>query len=96
MTTGVKDATLKPLGYTKTASAGSVLTPTIQAGARYLMIKCETKAFRWRDDGTNPDTNTGMLIDVGDEFWYSGNLAALRFIEDGATSTATLHISQYR
>lgn len=92
----VKDASLKPLGYTKTASAGAVINPTEQTGVRYLLVKCETKAFRWRDDGVDPDGTTGMLVDTGDEFWYAGDCTKIRFIEDGGTSTGTLHVAQYR
>jgi hypothetical protein len=91
----VKDATMSPKGYTKTVSAGAVITLTVPAGASRVLLKAETKGFRWRDDGTNPDGTTGMLIDTGDEFWYTGQLRAIRLIEDGASSTATLHASFY-
>jgi len=92
---GVRDATLQPKGYQKLTSAGSVLTPTVPSGAGRMLVKAETKAFRWRDDGTNPTGTDGMSIDTGDELWYTGQARAIRFIEDGGTSTATLHISYY-
>ena len=92
---GYRDATLQPKGYVKVTSAGSVITPSVPSGAGRVIVKCETKGFRWRDDAVNPDGTTGMLIDVGDELFYTGQLRALRFIEDGATSTGTLHFAYY-
>ena len=89
----VKDASLKPLGYVKlTPTAATALT--VPAGARYAMCKTETQSVRYRDDGTNPTATDGMLIDVGDEFWYAGNLNAVKFIE--TTGGAVLHVSFYR
>jgi hypothetical protein len=91
----MRDAKLLPKGYQQLTSAGAVLTPTVPSGASWALIKTETKAVRWRDDGTNPDGSTGMLLDVGDEFWYTGALNKLRLIEDGATSTAKVSIAYY-
>lgn len=90
----VKDASLKPLGYQKITSLTTAQALTVPTGARYAMCKTEGQAVRYRDDGTNPTATDGMLIDVGDEFWYPGNLNAVRFIE--ATASATLHVSYYR
>lgn len=92
---GIRDALSSPKGYQKVTSAGTVITPTVPAGASRALIKTETKGVRWRDDGTNPDGTTGMLIDTGDEFWYTGSLAKLRLIEDGGTSTAIVHFAYY-
>lgn len=90
----VKDASLKPLGYQKITSLGTAVGLTVPTGARYAMCKAEGQAVRYRDHGGDPTATDGMLIDVGDEFWYPGNLNAIKFIE--ATASATLHVSYYR
>ncbi len=92
---GVKDSPLEPKGYVQLTSAGVVLTPTVPAGSKYAMISVQTKGVRFRDDGTNPTGTTGVLIPVGIMYWYSGKVGALRFIEDGATSTAKVDILFY-
>lgn len=92
---GTKDTPLEPKGYQQLTSAGAVLALTVPVGARYALLKPETKAFRYRDDGVDPSGTVGMLVDVGDEFWYTGKLGKLRFIEDGATSTAKLSVLYY-
>jgi hypothetical protein len=98
----VRDTPLAPRGYQKVTSLGTVKTltmPTVPAGpgagvrVRAVLLKTETQAVRWRDDGVDPSATDGMLIDVGDEFWYAGKVSALRFIE--ATAGAVLHASLY-
>jgi hypothetical protein len=89
----VKDASLKPLGYQKiNPTAATGLTPP--TGARYALIKCEAFPVMWRDDGTNPTTTDGMPLEIGDEFWYAGNLNTIKLIDDGGAST--VHVSYYR
>lgn len=90
----VKDASLKPLGYQKITGLSTSQSLTVPIGARYAMCKTEGQSVRYRDDGTDPTATDGMLIDVGDEFWYSGNLAEIEFLE--TTASATLHVSYYR
>lgn len=95
MATMTKDARLKPKGYLKMTSLGTAVGFTsVPAGSQYALIKTEGQTVRWRDDGNNPTTTDGMLIDVGDEFWYTGNdLSDIKFIETAAS--ATLHVSFY-
>jgi len=90
----VKDASLKPLGYVKVGGIDTATGLTVPAGARYVMCKVETQAARYRDDGTLPTATDGMLIDVGDELWYAGNLNAVKFIS--ATAGSILHVAFYR
>lgn len=88
-----RDAVLQPKGYAKqTQVAATALT--VPSGAGRALIKPESFPVRWRDDGVNPTATDGMLIDVGDEFWYTGQIRALRFIDTGA-GAATLHVSFY-
>ncbi len=94
MGVGVKDASLKPLGYQKLTPTAST-SLTVPTGARYALIKAEAFQVRWRDDGTDPTATDGMLIDVGDEFWYAGNLAEIELI-DTAAGASTVHVSYYR
>ena len=58
------------------------------------IIRCETQAVRWRDDGVAPTATVGMPLAVGDVLEYTGgNLKQLRFIEQ--TASAKLNISYY-
>lgn len=96
MAVGTKDATLKPLKYQKiNPTTATAINLTNATGATAALIKTETQPVRWRDDGTDPTGTDGMLIDTGDEFWYSGNLKAIKFI-DTAAGASTVHISLYR
>jgi len=92
----VRDAKLKPKGYQQilaaTLDAGAT-NLTVPAGASYALLKAEAQAIRWRDDGVAPTTSAGMIIDVGDEFWYTGELSAIEFISD--TAGAILNVSYY-
>lgn len=92
---GIRDAIMQPKGYVKVTGLSSAvqLSASVPSGASRCLLKVETQPVRWRDDGSNPTSTDGMLIDVGDEFWYTGQVKALRFIETAAS--ATLHISFY-
>lgn len=63
--------------------------------ARVAFIKAETQPVRWRDDGTAPTATDGFLLDVGEEFWYTGDVQAIKFI-DTAAGASTLHVALYR
>jgi len=88
-----RDATLSPKGYQKISAPDTATALTVPSGAGRALIKTETQAVRWRDDGTNPTTTDGMLIDVGDEFWYTGQLKAFRVIS--AVAGAVVHVNYY-
>lgn len=94
-----RDTILQPKGYSKITSLNTAKTlgggslGAVPAGAKYALIKTETQAVRWRDDGTNPTATDGMLIDVGDEFWYTGQLRSLSLLETAAS--ATVHVAFY-
>jgi len=88
------DAILKPLGYgqDKTISASSALT-SIPSGAKFAWIQAVTQNIRWTDDGTTPLSGLGMQLEAGKDMWYTGDLTALKFIEEAAT--AELNVSYY-
>lgn len=66
---------------------GLVGTPTL------ALIRCETQAVRWRDDGVAPTASVGMPLAVGDVLEYDGDLKSIQFIEQ--TGSAKLNINYY-
>lgn len=96
----VIEASLKPAGHqqlTTTLSAAVGLTVPAAAAnsvtARLALIRCETTSVRWRDDGTDPTSSVGMLLDVGESLWYNGDLQAIKFIRTAAS--AVLDVAYY-
>jgi hypothetical protein len=51
--------------HTKNATLSSAVTLTAPAGVNALKIQAETKAVRYRLDGTAPDATTGFSIAAG-------------------------------
>jgi hypothetical protein len=90
MNTGIRYV---PLGYQQ-LSPSAVTKLTVPDGANFAVIVPETQGVRWRDDGTDPDANTGMLLTAGTQLEYSGDLSAIRFIQ--AAASAKLNVSYYR
>jgi hypothetical protein len=89
-----RDAPLEPLGYQKiTPLSTPAKALTVPARCRSVMLKCETQSVRWRDDGTDPTSSDGFLLDSGEEFFYTGKVAKLRFLE--VTAGAVLHVNYY-
>ena len=88
----VRDAKLKPKGYQQINGLAAATALTVPAGAYYALIKCETATVRWRDDGVDPTAAVGMLLDVGDEFWYTGELSKIKFIQ---TAASVLNVCYY-
>lgn len=86
-------ASLVPKGYQQITSLAAATALTPPAGSRVATITAETQDVRWRDDGTNPTATVGMLLPKGTVFQYSGNLAAIKFIE--TTASASLSVSYY-
>jgi hypothetical protein len=71
---------------------------TVPKRARSALLKTEAQAVRWKDDtlvagATAVSASSGMIIDVGDEFFYSGKLSQLRFFE--MVAGAILNVSYY-
>lgn len=83
----------RPIGYQQITSLSAAVGLAVPAGARYATIVAETQAVRWRDDGTNPTTSVGMSLPTGVILDYSGDLAAIKFIE--ATASAKLNVAYY-
>jgi hypothetical protein len=80
------------------AAAAVASPPTSQltavpAGARIALILAESSNVRYIDDGQTPTAGYGMLLVNGQEFSYSGNLSAIRFIAANASTSALLDVS---
>ena len=92
---------LLPLGYNQITALSAAVglgqgltNNAVPAGANYAVIIPETQAVRFRDDGTNPTAGVGVPIAVGQEFDYTGNLGAVKVIEQ--TASAKLNIAFYK
>lgn len=83
-----------PMGFQKLTVSSTAVALTVPADSTWCIVKVETDAVRWRDDGTNPVAATGMPQAVGDTFVYSGTLSAIKFIR--VTTDATLSVSYYK
>jgi hypothetical protein len=92
-----------PVGYQQLTSFASATGLTVPATATFAMISVEgtvgTDTVRWRDDGINPTSSIGMLMNgSGSSSWppflYSGDLSAIKFIV--AAGSAKLNVSYYR
>lgn len=86
--------TATPLGYQQITSLSSAAALTVPIGATIALVAVEGGSIRYRDDGTAPTATVGMPIAAGQEFQYTGNLAAIQFISQGAA--ATLDVLYYK
>lgn len=88
-------------GYQQITSLSSAATLTVPAVDNHglvhkptqALIRCETQAVRWRDDGTAPTASVGMPLAVGDSLFYDGDLTRIQFIEQ--TASAKLNVAYY-
>jgi hypothetical protein len=81
------------VGLSQAVNSLITLTP-IPNDAVMALIAVRGANIRWTDDGQTPTTSFGMLMHAGQEFAYSGNLSAIRFIS--VVGTATLDIGYYK
>lgn len=81
-----------PLGYQQIVNPTVATALTVPPGATMALISVSGATVRWRDDGTAPTASVGMPVTAGQEFQYSGSLAAIQFIGTGAT----LDVSYYQ
>lgn len=89
------DGYLDPAQYVQISSVASATgLGTIPNGARIALIQAEGADVRWRDDGTNPTSAVGMLLEDGQTLVYNSNLAAIKFID--VTTGAKLNVSFYK
>lgn len=88
----ILDANWQPMGYEQITDVSQVAD--LKVKGRAALIQAEGDDIRWRDDGEDPDSSTGMLLLDGSDMFYTGNLYALRFIE--TTGNGILNISYYQ
>jgi len=85
-----------PLGFVQLDAtdleAAVGLTPP--AGANAAILNAETSGVRWRDVGTDPTSSVGMFIAADDNFEYTGDLSAIKFI--AASGSPLLNVSFYK
>lgn len=82
------------LGFEQLTGLSGAVSLNVPDGARYAIIAVETKAVRWRDDGTAPTSAIGMPLPVGAFFFYAGDLYAMQIIEQSAS--ASISVSYYK
>lgn len=86
------DGKLVPCGYEQiTPTTVSALSPP--PGARVAIIQVLTQNVRWRDDGTDPTIAIGMQLAANRDMLYTGDLAAIRFLQE--TATAEINVAYY-
>ena len=83
-----------PLGYQQITSltTSTGLSPPDNASIAEIIV--EAQGIRYRDDGVAPTASVGMPVAAGNAFQYSGDLSAIRFIQQ--TSGAILNVSYYK
>lgn len=79
-----RDTSLTPKGYQQLIPATSTAL-TVPGGAVYALLQARTNDISYRDDGVAPTIAAGMRIVVDTTLFYTGDLAALRFIGVAAT-----------
>ncbi len=85
----------KPAGYQQITSVSSAVGFTsIPADARFVVIQPTGQNVRWRDDGVDPTATIGMLIVANDMLFYSGDFAAIKFIQ--VSASAVLNYTFYK
>jgi len=84
---------LDPLGFQQITGLSAVKSLIVPAGAQRALLVVTAQNVRFRDDGTNPTGTIGMRLVVDTLFWYTGDLAKIKFIEESAS--AVLNVSYY-
>lgn len=83
---------------TSLSSAANLTVPAVDIHGlvgkpRLALIRCETQAVRWRDDGVAPTATVGMPLATTDVLAYDGDLTRIQFFEQ--TASAKLNVSYY-
>ena len=88
----VIEGNYSPLGYEQiTDLAAPAKALTVPLGARIAHIQAEGDDIRYRDDGIDPTATVGFLLADGRDFPYSGDLAAIKFIQVTAGGKLNVH-----
>lgn len=74
-------------------TAASAASATLSA-PNYALIRAETQAIRYRDDGTAPTAavSGGMPLAVGEVLEFDGEIGKLQFIAQAGTATVNVNL----
>lgn len=89
----VPNVGISSLGYFQFTVAVATHLPSIPVSAREAFVICTGQPVNWRDDGVAPTASIGMPLAVSQGFPYTGNLAAIQFIQ--TTATASCNVTYY-
>ena len=81
------------MGYRQLTNLSAAIGIPI-ANGRVALIQALNQNVRWRDDGTDPTGSVGMRLHAGESFFYTGDLRAIKFIEE--TASAQLNVTAYQ
>ena len=83
-----------PKGYDQLTAGASAVGLDLPVGDTPQMALIRgSAAFRWRDDGSDPSSSVGMLVQANEILLYDGKLQDIRFIR--VSGDATLDVSYY-
>ena len=86
-----------PAGYQQLAvTSAAVVALTIPTGSRYAVIKVVTNSIRYRDDGTNPQTTSGMPMDANDMIELTSREQLSAFKAIAQATSGELEILYYK
>lgn len=86
-----------PAGYVQMSnmtSAAGLTSPPSQANA--VLLQAEVQNVRWRDDGTPPTANSGMLLRTTDPPLLLEGVDVSKIEVIAAASGAVLNVAYYK
>ena len=90
----VVDGNLRPVASTQQLTVSNTAVGlTVPDGAKVARIQVLDFNVRSQDDGTDPTSSTGIREFADTEFYYVGDLTAIKFIRE--TSDAELNVAYY-
>lgn len=92
--TAMSYSTWVPRGYETITGLDGVKTLDAEKynGASFALIQAVGADVTWRDDGTDPSANSGMVLVAGASPWcYRGDFSKIRFIQTAATATLRVY-----
>lgn len=78
------------LGYQQIVGLAGATALTVPTGTRVAFIQAELQTVRWRDDGTDPTSTVGNLLDTVIVLQYAGDFSKLRLIETSASANVNI------
>lgn len=88
------EGNLVPMGFEAIVALNAAAALTVPDGARIALLQAENDDLRWRDDGVHPTAAVGMFLEAGRDFFYTGDLSLIEFIE--TVGGGSLNVSYYK